>query len=177
MKRAATPRRSKVRAWKLRENPRSVEFTVYGIARPKGSMQGFVAGGRAVVTEKQGSPSRKWQHRIADEAQRHAPEGGPLDGPLIASVVFYLPRPTSAPKMALVAADKKPDADKLLRALNDALRGVIIADDARIVRFLDFGKFYSVRPRAEIAVWEATADDLPPVEEAEAEQFGGGIGG
>lgn len=162
-------RPSSPRGWKLVDNPRGVEFTVLGEPRPKGSMQGFVAGGRAIITEKATSSSRSWQRLIASEAQRHAPVGGPLNGPLVVDLVFYLPRPASEPKTVLTLPDRKPDLDKLTRGFMDALRHVIIADDARVVRFARLQKLYSARPRVEVAVWEARAEDLPAIEDAAAE--------
>lgn len=54
----------------------------------------------------------------------------PYDGPLLVDVTFYLPKP-KRPRFAMPAV--KPDADKLARALGDALTEAgIIKDDARI---------------------------------------------
>ena len=54
----------------------------------------------------------------------------PYDGPLAVDVTFWMPRP-KRPKYSLPAV--KPDADKLCRALGDAMTtSGLIADDARI---------------------------------------------
>ena len=54
----------------------------------------------------------------------------PYDGPLAVDVTFWMPRP-QRPKYSLPAV--KPDADKLCRALGDAMTtSGLIADDARI---------------------------------------------
>ena len=54
----------------------------------------------------------------------------PFDGPLAVDVTFWMPRP-QRPKYSLPAV--KPDADKLCRALGDAMTtSGLIADDARI---------------------------------------------
>ena len=54
----------------------------------------------------------------------------PYDGPLYVDVTFWMPRP-KRPKYSLPAV--KPDADKLCRALGDAMTtSGLIKDDARI---------------------------------------------
>lgn len=54
----------------------------------------------------------------------------PFDGPLLVDVTFWMPRP-KRPKYSLPAV--KPDADKLCRALGDAMTtSGLIHDDARI---------------------------------------------
>lgn len=54
----------------------------------------------------------------------------PYDGPLLVDVTFWMPRP-QRPKYSLPAV--KPDADKLCRALGDAMTtSGLIRDDARI---------------------------------------------
>lgn len=164
-----------MRGWRVVSEPQAVRFTVHGAAQPKGNMRGFVVNGHAIVTEGKTSSSKSWQRLVADEAQRHAPAGGPLDGPLVADVVFYLPRPASEPATLATLPDRKPDLDKLLRGLLDSLRNVIITDDARIVDFYRLRKLYSLRPRVEVAVWQARAEDLPPVEEAAAEMGAGPV--
>lgn len=55
----------------------------------------------------------------------------PLDGPLEASMTFYMPRP-KRPTFPLPAV--KPDVDKLCRAvLDSATKAGLIRDDARVV--------------------------------------------
>lgn len=56
----------------------------------------------------------------------------PLDGPVRLICEFYLPRPASAPKRVTMPI-KKPDLDKLVRAVGDALKGTIYVDDSQIV--------------------------------------------
>jgi crossover junction endodeoxyribonuclease RusA len=46
---------------------------------------------------------------------------------------FGLPKPKSAPKRRRVWPDKRPDLDKLIRAVLDALTQVIFADDSQVV--------------------------------------------
>ena len=44
-----------------------------------------------------------------------------------------MPRPKSAPKRSTPAAIKRPDIDKLARAVLDALTGVWLEDDSHVV--------------------------------------------
>jgi Holliday junction resolvase RusA-like endonuclease len=63
---------------------------------------------------------------------------------------FFLARPKSAP-MLRVYPTVKPDTDKLLRAVGDALKGVLYVDDAQVVSWRGH-KRYNVLERAEIEV-------------------------
>lgn len=66
-----------------------------------------------------------------------------LDGPLVASMVFTLPKPTSAPKKRVTFADKKPDLSKLCRSTEDALKtGGVWKDDARVVGYVKLWKVF-----------------------------------
>ena len=57
----------------------------------------------------------------------------PWDCPVQVAATFALPRPASAVR-ARWAPDRKPDIDKLLRSLLDALTASgCVADDARVV--------------------------------------------
>ena len=75
----------------------------------------------------------------------------PYDGPLHVDVTFWMPRP-KRPKYSLPAV--KPDADKLCRALGDAMTtSGLITDDARITTW-HARKRYSDQPGIEIHLIE-----------------------
>lgn len=64
----------------------------------------------------------------------------PCDGPMCLKVIFYRERPESHFRKggglkanAPAFPHTKPDADKLLRAVQDAMKGVVYTDDSRIV--------------------------------------------
>ena len=59
--------------------------------------------------------------------------GPPLDGPLAVRIEFVMPRPAGTPKRRTPPAVKKPDTDKLARAILDALTAVVWRDDSQIV--------------------------------------------
>ena len=112
-----------------------VTFRVEGMApAPQGSKRHV---GRGVMVEscRQVKP---WRLLVVQSAV--AAEVPLLRGPVRLSVVFLFSRPAghfrrdgnlkpSAPAHHAV----KPDGDKLLRSTGDALSGVVIEDDARIV--------------------------------------------
>lgn len=156
--------------------PPAIDFTVFGIPAPKGSKRGFPvrrkATGKMGVSIVEGKTDRQkdWARRIEEIVQTMAEQGAPmLDCPLEAQVTFYLPRPASAPKRRRTWPDRKPDLDKLCRALLDPMTGVLVADDARFVR-LDLHKVFAVdsgdeRPRAHVMAWRV--EDLQPSEREE----------
>jgi crossover junction endodeoxyribonuclease RusA len=73
-----------------------------------------------------------WRRLVADVAQRYAPHD-PWDGPVGIDLHFGIPKPKSAPKRRRVWPAKRPDLDKLTRAVLDALTYVIFADDSQVV--------------------------------------------
>jgi Holliday junction resolvase RusA-like endonuclease len=120
-----------------------VRFTVYGDAKSAGSKRAFrhLNTGRVIVTETVRG-SKSWQGSVA-AAGAEAHRGPLLDGPLRVVFTFYRPRPRShygtgrnadtvkpsAPRFPAT----RPDVLKLARGVEDALTGVVWADDARIV--------------------------------------------
>ena len=115
--------------------PQSATFRVEGMApAPQGSKR-HVGQGVMVESSRHVKP---WRLLVAQSA---VAAGVPLlRGPVQLSIVFVFPRPAghfrkngslkpSAPAHHAV----KPDGDKLLRSTGDALSGVVIEDDARIV--------------------------------------------
>jgi crossover junction endodeoxyribonuclease RusA len=115
-----------------------ITFTVYGVPVPQGSKvpvknkAGRIVGSR----ESNDARLRPWRQEVANGAEIAAREVGCLDGPLSLNVTFRFPMPKSASKVDRVRGwrpkSTTPDADKLLRAVGDALKaGGLVADDAR----------------------------------------------
>lgn len=132
----------------------ALEFTVFGKPQPQGSSRAFVTrGGRAVVTSD--NPNLKdWRQQVGMAAQAAPGYAGALiEGPVRVSAAFHLSRPKSRPKREQ-QPDRKPDLDKLARALLDGITGVVIRDDAQVCR-LEVTKLYAdyeTAPRADIRV-------------------------
>ena len=127
-----------------------IGFTVYGEAKPKGSTRAFVVNNKAITTT--ANPTAKeWQQLVAVSAQQYRPAGGPYEGAVAVLVRFFFLRPKSVSEKKRPHHIVKPDLDKLVRNIGDALKGVIYAEDARIVS-IAATKAYDSVPRVEIQV-------------------------
>lgn len=107
-----------------------IAFFVPGKPAPQGSKR-HVGHGVMVESSKAVKPWRievMWAARAACRT--------PLDGPVAVDLAFVMPRPKSAPKRSTPPAIKRPDVDKLARAILDAVTGVVVADDSQIVRLV-----------------------------------------
>lgn len=88
-----------------------------------------VGGGRLIEQSKAVAP---WRTLVAwTVAQCWFP--GPMTGPVIVELEFVMPRPSGTPKKSTPPAVKRPDADKMQRAILDALTGVCWVDDSQVV--------------------------------------------
>jgi Holliday junction resolvase RusA-like endonuclease len=115
--------------------PAPLTFTVMGEPIPKGSTKAFYVPKlkRAVVTH-DNPRTRSWQQDVLDAALAALGAAPPIDGPVAITLRFYLPRPKSAPKRVVYAV-KKPDLDKLVRALKDGMtRAGVYRDDSQVIR-------------------------------------------
>jgi len=155
-----------------------VEFFVPGIPRPAGSKVGF-----AIVNKATGQPVYKdgriltrvkesgkhtaaWRADVKHFAYQHYGDREPMAGPLVLSVVFYLRRPQGhygtgrnaalLKDFAPVYPMSQPDTTKLLRAVEDALTGILWLDDAQVVTQIGL-KRYGPTPGALIKVRPAGA--------------------
>jgi crossover junction endodeoxyribonuclease RusA len=105
-----------------------LEVFVPGRPAPQGSKR-HVGAGILVESSKACGP---WRQTVAyNVAQVFA--GPPLDGPLLVRLGFVMPRPAATPKRRTPPAVKKPDVDKLARAVFDALTSVVWRDDSQVV--------------------------------------------
>jgi Holliday junction resolvase RusA-like endonuclease len=150
-----------------------VRFTVHGVAQPAGSKRAFYNAkrGRPIVTE-DNRRSKPWMALVQNAALEamtvHGDEGTsgyapPLEGPLALTLTIYLPRPVghygsgrNAERLrpsAPAYPTTRPDATKLLRAIEDSCTGVIWRDDAQVVD-QRLRKFYGDPPRIELACWQ-----------------------
>ena len=112
-----------------------IGFTVMGVPVSQGSMKAFVIKGtnRAVVTHGKTKELMAWRLQIAHQTGKARPEDWQMeDSAIWLEVVFVLPRPKSLPKR-VIHDIKRPDLDKLLRALLDAMTGVLYKDDSQVI--------------------------------------------
>jgi len=131
-----------------------IRFNVDGVPAPKGSTRAFVVNGRAVVTH-DNAKTRPWAALVRDAARQAAGDAivFPRGVPVIVELAFHLPRPASLPKR-VTRHTKKPDIDKLTRAVFDALTGVVWQDDSQVYACDAYKRYVSdhERPGARIAV-------------------------
>lgn len=99
-------------------------------------------GGHAILVESS-KKVKPWRKRVEAEAMMAIAGAKPLDGPLIARMVFTMPKPKAAPKTRQTWPDRTPDLSKLVRSTEDALvTARLIADDARIVEYSRVAKVF-----------------------------------
>jgi Holliday junction resolvase RusA-like endonuclease len=111
---------------------------VLGTPAAQGSHKAFIMGGKARITAANNAQLQSWRGEVATAAIVAHDSNEPLDGPLELVCEFRFPMPTSRPKRVRDRGRawraSKPDLDKLVRSVGDALTiAGVIADDARIV--------------------------------------------
>lgn len=154
-------------------------FTVMGAPQQKGSMRsfGYVArdeqgavrtktNGRGEVvpvvrasTTADNPKTKAWEKQVAAEALAAMANHRPSriarieQGPVVLSVEFFLNRPKDR-KMG-EPHETRPDLDKLVRAVSDALIGVAYADDGQVcsIRAKKIYASDAAGPRATIVVY------------------------
>jgi crossover junction endodeoxyribonuclease RusA len=136
----------------------TLTFTVYGVAQPKGNMRAIrVRGMKFPIVTDSNRNAKSWSQLVAEGANRALGEAAPEDRGVLVDAVrvalaFYLPRPKKYQRRGVpVAHLTKPDLDKLVRGVLDALTHVVWRDDSQVVELLA-GKFY------------AEVDDAPHVD-------------
>ena len=143
-----------------------IEFIVYGKPQPRGSKAAVVipkhgggwvttANGRPVTAAKDTNPkSKDWMASVSAVAAEHF-SGDLIAGPVRLSVQFYLARPKchfgtgkNSGALKSVAPQhhiQKPDTDKLLRCVQDALKGVVWRDDCQVIGYFDTWKSWTTQ--------------------------------
>ena len=97
-----------------------------------------------------GGKLRRWRRTVELFARRAMARRKLICGPLRLVVIFWLPRPKSLPRK-IQKPERKPDLDKLLRAIGDALEGIVYPHDAQITTVLGRKRFGD-SPRVEISI-------------------------
>ncbi len=132
-----------------------ISFTVAGVPAPQGSKVRTKWGVR-----EDNPATRPWRTAVAWEATAAMQGREPLAGALELVVVFTFPRPKSHYRTGRHAGELKPDAprycvtkpdtDKLLRAIGDAVTGICVRDDSQFVE-ITARKLYG-QPSATVAI-------------------------
>lgn len=147
-----------------------IRFTVRGIAQSAGSKSAYTptdkagnpyrTGGRIVTNVVDANPKAKDWKRLVAMAAQQAYSGEPLRGPVEVRLIFFRQRPKGHYRTGKNAAElrpaapayptSKPDVLKLARGVEDAMTGIVYADDAQIVNELIYKRWGA--PRVEIEV-------------------------
>jgi crossover junction endodeoxyribonuclease RusA len=115
----------------------TIAVFIPGHPAPQGSKR-HVGGGRMVENCKNVKP---WRSDIRSALL--TADGVPFErfhGPVYVGMEFVMPRPKSAPKRSTPPAIKKPDVDKLARAVLDAITSAGVWDDDSQVTSMTAGK-------------------------------------
>jgi crossover junction endodeoxyribonuclease RusA len=105
---------------------------VPGVPAPQGSAKAFVIAGRARVTHANGK-TMPWRAEVAAVAGNRHGIYWPRPMVVRLNLMFVMPRRAAEPKTRDVPHTRKPDIDKLSRAILDALTGVWFEDDSQVV--------------------------------------------
>lgn len=106
---------------------------VPGTPAPQGSVKGYVVNGRAILTAAN-AKTKPWRNDVAATVRERI--GDTIlfpNEPVSLDLEFIMPRRAAEPKRATPAHTRKPDKDKLERAVGDALTGILYTDDAQTV--------------------------------------------
>lgn len=108
-----------------------------GKAAPQGSAKAVVSRstGRPMLKKDNEQRQNEWRRNVRDETRKVMDGRDPMEGPVVLTITFTWPKPVSAPKRKPSWPCRKPDWDKLSRAVSDGLKdGGAYVDDAQVVR-------------------------------------------
>lgn len=138
-----------------------LNFYIPGIPKPAGSKKAFrhAKTGKVMLVDACDG-SRDWKTTVSQYALSFRGSSGLMSGPLSLTVEFRMPRPKNhyrangtLKESSPVWHTNAPDATKLLRAVEDALNGVLWRDDRQIV-LQSVSKAYGESPGAHIMISE-----------------------
>lgn len=112
------------------------KFFAKGTPVAQGSKNAYLRGGKVALVESS-KTLPKWRKTVT-QAAKQAHEGEPVDGPVEISLEFAMPRPKAWGKKRQDPMIQRPDTDKLIRAVFDAITGVVVHDDSQFTRVKAF---------------------------------------
>ena len=114
-----------------------IEFRVPGNPAPQGSKRGFVSANGKVSLVESSARVKPWRSDVKVFAAEAMTGHDLITGPVWLHCAFVMKRPVATPKTRPTpAATKKPDLDKILRAVLDSLTGTVYHDDSLIVEIV-----------------------------------------
>lgn len=133
-------------------------FVIEGNPRGQGRPRATRRGNHAAVYE--AKEDTLYKQNLAAQVVTQRPEFI-KDAPIVLCAKFYLPRPKAhydskgavKARYQSVLPTSKPDLSNLIKGVEDALNGIVWADDSLIVGYGDSGKFYAdTRPHVTLEV-------------------------
>lgn len=114
---------------------RTISVWVAGTPIAQGSIKavGSTPSGHAILTST-AKGLKPWRTQIGWALQQQVTEL--TAGPVSVGLLFLLPRPKSLPKTREIPHVKRPDIDKILRAVLDAMSNVVYHDDSQVNKIL-----------------------------------------
>ncbi|HAB9977055.1 TPA_asm: RusA family crossover junction endodeoxyribonuclease [Listeria monocytogenes] len=107
--------------------------------------------------------SKEYKKKIANVAKMYAP-GAPINSPIQIKLIFFVTMPTSKSKKwkqrALTGQEfpaVRPDIDNYVKAVLDALNGIMFSDDGKIIELIAY-KRYSDVARTEVSITELISE-------------------
>jgi crossover junction endodeoxyribonuclease RusA len=140
-----------------------LSFTVFGVPQPQGSTWAFIPKGwdRPVITT-DNAKMKPWRQQVATMAlatmNEHQVQMTPRSIPISIALTFVFQKPQSERK-ATLHKTTKPDLDKLLRAVLDALTGICYTDDSQVTE-CRVAKIFGSPARLEVQV-NTLAEGVP----------------
>ena len=132
-------------------DPVVLDVRVYGdpVAQGRPRARTFQHGGRTRVSVYDPATSRDWKRTVLAQVLPHKP-AAPVDGPLRLQLEVYVRRPASYPRR-ITHPVRRPDLSNYLKAVEDALGGVVYWDDAQLVELM-VSKTFDPAPGARIVI-------------------------
>lgn len=138
-----------------------LDVWVPGTPAPQGSVKAVIHkhSGRPVAIKTNNATQKSWRGDVRETIAATLGDTPPIDGPVRLIIDFVMPRPTSTPKRSTPFAIKRPDGDKLQRAIWDALTSAgVYRDDSQVVgwgggkRLAELAETPGARIRVEVPV-------------------------
>jgi len=125
-------------------------FEILGNPVPQGRPRAYRRGKLIGVYDPKNS--REWKNYVKTKLSfcENKPVT-PIDTAIKVRMIFYFLKPKSKPKK-VVSHTVRPDLSNCIKAIEDAMNGIIYTDDSRIISLLA-EKYYGERPGVKIDVW------------------------
>lgn len=134
----------------------TVGFRVYGIPAPQGSKIPGVSGktGKLFVREQSSQTLVPWRKAVKDAALVARGEADTMLGPIVLRIELFMPRPASVSVKKRPFPSVRPDLDKMIRSIGDALKeSGIYKDDQQVIQILATKHYATEKLEASPGAW------------------------